>query len=196
MADIIALYGSPRRKGNTASLLDKAVLGAQDQGASVESVFLRDLEISPCLEIYTCTETGECAIQDDYQALQNKILAARGIMLASPIFFYTVSTHTKAFMDRCQCLWVKKYWIDGIPFGKGEVRRRGLFISAGASHGKKLFDGVLLTIKYFFDVFDADVWEKLLYRGLDQSDDVEKHPEYLEEAYKTGQRMARELSAS
>jgi len=194
MADIVALYGSPRRKGNTATLLDRAVQGARDEGAAVERIFLRDLQISPCLEIYACTKDGECAIQDDYQTVQKKLLDAQGIMLASPIFFYTVSAHTKALMDRSQCLWVKKYWIDGVEFGKGTFRRKGLFVSAGASHGKRLFEGVLLTVKYFFDVFDAELWEKLLYRGLDQRHDAEKHPEYLEEAYTTGRRMAREIS--
>jgi multimeric flavodoxin WrbA len=183
---IIAIYGSPRRKGNTATLLKKAVEGAQDSGADVEEIVLRDLKISPCLEIYGCLQAGECAIKDDFQMVRDKILNSRGLILASPVFFYTVSSHTKMLMDRFQSLWVKKYWVDKAPKGQQVNSRKGLFISVGATRGKKLFDGMLLSIKYFFDVLDMELWKTLLYRQLDFQDDVLKHPEYLEEAYQAG----------
>jgi len=191
MKNILAIYGSPRRKGNTASLLKRAVEGALQAGAQVEEVVLRDLKISPCLEIYGCRKTGRCAIQDDFQGLYDRLLSCDGLMLASPIFFYTVSAHTKILMDRCQSLWVKKYWVDKNPFSPKIVKRKGLFIAVGATRGKKLFDGALLTVRYFFDTFDAELWQSLLYRGLDFEGDIFKHPEYLQEAYSSGQALAR-----
>lgn len=190
MGKILAIYGSPRRRGNTAALLEQAVQGARDAGAEVEEFVLRDLRISPCLEIYGCKKDGRCVIQDDFQILYDKLLACRGLMLASPIFFYTVSAHTKLFMDRCQSLWVKKYWLDKVPFGSRQAKRRGLFIAAGATRGKKLFDGVLLTVKYFFDTLDMELWRSLLYRGLDFEGDVLQHPEYLEEARLAGRQLS------
>ena len=193
MINIAAIYGSPRTKGNTALLLKQAVKGAREAGAHVEEIFLRNLKISPCLEIYGCKTTGRCAIQDDFQNVQDILLASDGIMLASPIFFYTVSAHTKIFMDRCQSLWVKKYWIDQVLPGKWEPKRKGLFISVGATRGKKLFDGPLLTVKFFLDVLDAELWRSLLYRGLDFEGDVLKHPEYLAEAFESGHSLARTL---
>ncbi|MGD2097019.1 MAG: flavodoxin family protein [Desulfobacterales bacterium] len=186
---IIAIYGSPRRKGNTATLLKKAVEGARDAGADVEELVLRDLKLSPCLEIYGCLEAGECAIKDDFQKVRDKILDSQGLMLASPVFFYTVSSHTKILMDRFQSLWVKKYWVDKTPSHKQNNTRKGLFIAAGATRGKKLFDGMLLTVKYFFDVLDMELWKSLLFRQLDYQDDVLKHPEYLQEAYDTGKQF-------
>ena len=96
-------------------------------------------------------------------------------------------------MDRCQSLWVKKYWIDKVPFGQWEPKRKGLFISAGATKGKKLFNGVLLTVKYFFDVLDMELFGSLLYRGLEFEEDVLRHPEYLEEAYDAGKGLAKAL---
>jgi multimeric flavodoxin WrbA len=188
--NIVALYGSPRRKGNTATLLKKAVEGARDGGADVEEIVLRDLKLSPCLEIYGCLQTGECAIKDDFQKVRDKILDAEGLMLTSPVFFYTVSAHTKILMDRFQSLWVKKYWVDKTSPEQQTHTRKGLFISAGATKGKKLFDGMLLTVKYFFDVLDMALWQSLLYRQLDFQDDVLKHPEYLQEAYDAGKRFA------
>jgi multimeric flavodoxin WrbA len=190
MAQITALYGSPRRQGNTSRLLRQAVAGARDQGAAVNEITLRDVKMAPCMEIYGCTREGECTIQDGFQQVRDSILASRGIMLASPIFFYTVSAHTKIFMDRCQSLWVKKYWIEGLPKGRWSATRQGLFISAGATKGQKLFDGALLTVRYFFDVIDTRLWKSLLYRGLDFEDDILEHPDYLQEAYEAGWHLA------
>jgi len=193
MKSILAIYGSPRRKGNTALLLKRAVEGAQEAGADVEEIVLRDLKMSPCLEIYGCKETGRCAIKDDFQGVYDKLLACQGLMLASPIFFYTVSAHTKILMDRCQSLWVKRYWLEKTPFGKMEFKRKGLLICAGATKGKRLFDGVLLTVRYFFDALDMELWNSMLYRELDFEGDVLKHPEYLEAAYTAGKQFFRAL---
>jgi multimeric flavodoxin WrbA len=194
MASILAIYGSPRRKGNTALLLKRAVEGAREAGAHVEEVVLRDLKMSPCLEIYGCKETGRCAIKDDFQAVYDKLLACQGLILASPIFFYTVSAHTKILMDRCQSLWIKRYGLEKAAFGKKEFKRKGLFISAGATKGKRLFDGVLLTVRYFFDALDMGLWNSLLYREMDFEGDVLKHPDYLEEAHATGKRFSQALN--
>jgi len=193
MAQIVAIYGSPRRRGNTATLLKHAVKGAADAGAQVNEIILRDLKMSPCLEIYACKKEGKCAIKDDFHNVVDQILSADGLILASPIFFYSVSAHTKILMDRCQSLWVKKYWIDKVPFGQWEPRRKGLFISAGATKGKKLFNGVLLTVKYFFDVLDMELFGSLLYRSLEFEGDVLKYPEFLEEAYEAGKALAKAL---
>ncbi len=126
MANVLAIYGSPRRKGNTSLLLKRAVEGAREAGGNVEEIELRDLKMSPCLEIYGSRETGRCAIKDDFQGVYDKLLACDGLMLASPIFFYSVSAHTKILMDRCQSLWVKKYWIEKKPFGKKEFKKKPL----------------------------------------------------------------------
>jgi multimeric flavodoxin WrbA len=190
MSSILAIYGSPRRKGNTSLLLKQAVQGAKEQGAEVEEVVLRDLKMAPCLEIYGCKKDGRCVIKDDFQGVYDSLLACQGIMLASPIFFYTVSAHTKILMDRCQSLWAKRYLVEKAVRGRGERTKKGLFVSVGATGGKRLFEGTLLTVRYFFDVCDAEFWRYLLYRSLDFEGDVLKHPEYLQEAYNAGKELA------
>jgi multimeric flavodoxin WrbA len=189
MIKILAIYGSPRRKGNTSELLKRAVQGATESGAQVEEIFLRDLKISPCLEIYGCKKTGRCVINDDFQDVYDKILSSHGIILASPIFFYMVSAHTKILMDRCQSLWVKKYWLKNMPIENKSNTKKALFISVGATRGKRLFDGVLLGVRYFFDAIDVELWKSILYRGLDLEGDVLTHPDYLEEAYSSGKEL-------
>jgi len=190
---IVAFYGSPRRRGNTATLLKQAVAGARDADAQVDEIVLRDLKLSACLEIYSCKRDGECRIRDDFQAVRDRVLACQGLMLASPIFYYAVSAHTKILMDRFHSLWVKKRWVDAGPNRAPVVRRKGLFISAGATHGKRLFDGTLLSVRYFFDTLDTDLWQALLYRGLEHEGEAQEHPDYLHEAYQAGRNLAEAL---
>jgi multimeric flavodoxin WrbA len=194
MIRIVAVNGSPRRKGNTALLVREAVQGAREAGAQVEEVILRDLDMSPCLEIYGCRKSGRCVIKDDFGPLQDQLVAAQGLILGSPIFFYTVSAHTKILMDRCQSLWVKKYWIDNVPHNHWAPTRKGIFISVGATRGRRLFDGAMLSVKYFFDVLDMELYRPLLYRGLDFEGDVLKHPEYLIEARMAGSGLVEALA--
>ena len=193
MPRIVAIYGSPRRPGPTATLLKQSVRGATEAGATVSEFILRDLKMSPCLEIYACKEAGLCAIKDDFGKVRDHLIEAKGIMLASPIFFYTVSAQIKILMDRCQSLWVKKYWIDKVPFRQWTATRKGLFISAGATRGKKLFDGALMSVHSFFAVLDTDLWQSLLYRGLDFEGDVHQFPQYMEECYLAGQQLVEAL---
>lgn len=184
---VIAVYGSPRKKGNSARLLDSFVQGVEQAGGEVKKFYLCQLKIHPCVEDYYCRQGGECSIKDDFQLLRDEILAASGLVLASPIFFYSVTAQTKIFIDRFQSLWVKKYFIDKVPFGRGQVRGKGVFISVGATKGKKLFDGTLLTIKYFFDTLDMELSRALLYRGLDGPDDILEHEDFLKETKQAGQ---------
>lgn len=195
MSRIVAIYGSPRRRGNTAALLGEAVRGAAEAGVEVHEVVLRDLKMSPCLEIYGCKKDGRCVIQDDFQPLLERLETAEAVMLASPIFFYTVSAHTKILMDRCQSLWVRKYWVEDPAARAAAPRRPGLFIAAGATRGRRLFDGTLLTVRYFFDVLDLELWRHLCYRGLDHEGEAAGHTEYLSEAYQAGRNLAAALDA-
>ncbi len=183
---ITAIYGSPRRQGNTARLLKSAVAGARSVGAEVTEFVLRDLKISPCLEIYACRKEGCCAIKDDFHDLSAALSAADATILASPIFFYAVSAHTKIMMDRFQSLWVKKYWLEQKPLERSNNSKPGLFLAVGASHGPRLFAGARMSVKYFFDTFDTFLWRSLTYKGLDGADEILEHPEYLEEARLAG----------
>jgi len=184
---VLGILGSPRREGNTEILLDEALRGASDHGGLCEKIVLRDLKITPCLEIYKCAEDGVCAIQDEMQGLFPKIIQAERLLLASPIFFYSVPALAKAMIDRCQSLWVKKYILK-LPVSP-IADRKGVFISVAATRGKKLFDGVRLTVQYFFDAIDVAYSDELFVRGADEKGEVRDQPEALKAAYDLGQRL-------
>jgi multimeric flavodoxin WrbA len=186
---VLGIMGSPRRQSNTEILLDKALEGARDAGAEVEKVVVSNLKISPCLEIYACLKDGNCAIKDDMQALYEKLLEADHIIFASPIFFYGITSQAKAVIDRCQALWVRKHVLG---MGKNDKRvRRGVFISVGATRGTKLFDGAVLTVKYFFDAIGVKYSGDLLIRAIDNKGQIREHPTALEDAFRLGQKLVR-----
>jgi multimeric flavodoxin WrbA len=186
---VLGIMGSPRRQSNTEILLDKALEGAREAGAEVEKVLVSKLKISPCLEIYACRKDGDCAIKDDMQLLYKKLLEADHIIFASPIFFYGITSQAKAVIDRCQALWVRRHVLG---MGKEDKRvRRGLFISIGATRGTKLFDGAVLTVKYFFDAIGVKYSGDLLVRGIDNKGQIKEHSEALEDAFRLGQELVR-----
>jgi len=186
---VLGIMGSPRRQSNTEILLDRALEGAREAGAEVEKVLVSKLKISPCLEIYACRKDGNCAIEDDMQLLYKKLLEADHIIFASPIFFYGITSQAKAIIDRCQALWVRRHVLG---MGKEDKReRRGVFISIGATRGKKLFDGAVLTVKYFFDAIGVKYSGDLLVRGIDNKGQIKEHSEALEDAFRLGQELVR-----
>jgi multimeric flavodoxin WrbA len=186
---VLGIMGSPRRQSNTEILLDKALEGAREAGAEVEKVLVSKLKISPCLEIYACRKDGNCAIKDDMQSLYKKLLKADHIIFASPMFFYGVTSQAKAIIDRCQALWVRRHVLG---MGKEDKReRRGVFISIGATRGKKLFDGAVLTVKYFFDAIGMKYSGDLLIRGIDNKGQIKEHSAALEDAFRLGQELVR-----
>lgn len=184
---VLGIMGSPRRQSNTEILLDRALAGAKKMGAAVEKVAVSELKVHPCLEIYACRKDGKCAIKDDMQQLYEKLLEADHIVFASPIFFYGLTSQAKAIVDRCQALWVRKYVL-GI--GKEDRRiRRGVFISVGATRGERLFDGVVLTVKYFFDAIGVKYAGDLLIRGIDGKAQIKEHSAALQDAFRLGQQL-------
>jgi multimeric flavodoxin WrbA len=187
--NVLGIMGSPRRQSNTEILLDKALEGARETGAGVEKVLVSKLKISPCLEIYACRKDGNCTIKDDMQLLYKKLLEADHIIFASPIFFYGITSQAKAVVDRCQALWVRRHVLG---MGKEDKReRRGVFISVGATRGTKLFDGAVLTVKYFFDAIGVKYSGDLLVRGIDNKGQIEEYPAALEDAFRLGQELVR-----
>jgi multimeric flavodoxin WrbA len=186
---VLGIYGSPRKGGNTELLLRELLRGCRGVGAEVEEVFLRDLKITPCLEIYACRKDGKCPIHDDMESLYPKLVEADLLALASPIFFYAVSAHVKAFIDRCQAMWARKYLLNQ-AIAPGRPQRKGVFLAVGGSKGSKIFDGPLLTMKYFFDSLDISFYRSLLFKEIDGKGEILEHPTALAEAFALGKELA------
>jgi multimeric flavodoxin WrbA len=186
---VLGIFGSPRKGGNTDLLLEEALKGAIQEGAQVERIHLADLHVLPCKECHGCDRTGECIVEDDMQAIYPKLMEADIVFLASPIFFYGITGWAKALVDRSQAIWVRKYLLKDPSFSTEVKKRKGFFISVGATKGQKLFEGAILTVKYFFDAIHAEYAGDLLVRGLDAKGDILKQPDALRQAFEAGRNL-------
>lgn len=102
---ILAFNGSPRKKWNTATLLEKALEGAASQGAETELIHLYDLDFKGCKSCFACkTKDGEsygrCAVKDDLTPVLKKVEGADAIILGAPIYFLDVTGEMRSFMER------------------------------------------------------------------------------------------------
>ncbi len=97
---ILGLSCSPRKQGNTVTLLEEALKGAQQEGAEAELYSVSGKKIEPCDGCWSCTKTGECHVKDDMQGLYDKLLEADGIIFGTPIYFHGMASQTKTIIDR------------------------------------------------------------------------------------------------
>lgn len=185
---VLGIMGSPRLKSNTDLLLDQALRGAQEAGAETEELIVDRLKIAPCREYYGCLRDGNCVIVDDMVNIYPKLLSSEIIIVASPIFFYGLSAQVKALIDRCQALWARKHVL-GIAPPDGD--RRGALIAVGATSGDRLFDGAVLTTKYFFRTIGVSYAEELLVRNVDKRAEIREHPAKLAAAHELGRRLVK-----
>ena len=189
---VLGIMGSPRIKGNTDLLLEEALKGAKSQGAEVEKIVVDKLKISPCKEYLGCFKDGNCVIRDDMDDIYPKLLGADVVIIASPMFFYGVSSQAKALIDRCQALWARKHILkQSLPNGG----RKGAFIAVGATKGKRLFEGAILTVKYFFEAIGVEYADELLIRGVDARGEIKEHPIALSDAFELGKRVVQAKKA-
>ena len=102
---IVAINGSPRKKGNTATLLVKALEGAASQGAETKLVHLYDLTYKGCISCFSCklkggVSYGKCAYRDELSPLLEEIQDADALLLGSPIYFDEVTGSMRSFLER------------------------------------------------------------------------------------------------
>ncbi|GBE12096.1 putative NAD(P)H-dependent FMN-containing oxidoreductase YwqN [bacterium BMS3Bbin14] len=185
---VLFILGSPRSGGNTELLLKPVMQGVIDAGSGSELVRPAELDIHPCLACGGCTETGVCVVQDDMQQLYDKIDNADRIVVGSPIYFYGVTAQAKAFIDRCQALWSRKYLLGKRPAGNKTVRK-GYFVGVAATMGERVFEGAIMTVRYGLDAMDFSYAGELLVRGVDKKGEIARFAEDLERAYRFGHDM-------
>lgn len=185
---ILGLQGSPRKKGNSHYLLTTFMTEARKSGAITKVIDVTRRDIRPCLELIVCEKKGYCPIEDDMQReIYALIRQADLIVMASPVFFYSVTAQLKALIDRCQTLWARKYKLR--LSDPNSPWRRGLLLAVGATRGKELFTGLELTAKYFFDAVDAACEESLTYPGIEGPEDLKQHPDMPRQVSKEVKRL-------
>ena len=193
--DILALHLSPRKEGNSAILLDAFIKGAESDGASVKRFSVADLEIKGCVECGSCEKDGNCVIPDDMQTLYPYLAETPLVVVSTPLFFYDVPAQGKAIIDRIQAIWCRRYVLNQTK--EERPGTCGFLLALGATKGKDLFIPVTLAMKYFFDAMSLPKkFDSLCYRQVEAAGDINKHEDYLREAYEAGRAFAKKRAGA
>ncbi|MCP4722278.1 MAG: flavin reductase, partial [Desulfobacteraceae bacterium] len=152
----------------------------ESHGAKTQVIHPEKLDIQPCRELIVCEKKGFCPIRDEMEEKGYPLVKkADVVVLASPVFFYNVTAQVKCFIDRCQMFWGRRYKLRLLD--PDLYYRQGFLLAVGASGGKRLFEGVELTAKYFFDAISADYSGSLTYRNVEDAGDIIPRPELSKE---------------
>jgi len=172
---ILGIIGSPRKGGNTETLVDEVLEGAKEAGGTIEKVLLNALDIKPCQACNSCYKTGFCIQNDDMSELLKKMERSEIWILGTPIYWWGPTAQFKAFIDR----WYhpkhqefkKKQVILVIPLGGGNERY--------ARHTVGMFEDILSYLS-------IDLYEKIIAPGFNKRGEVRSSPNILEKAHNTG----------
>ena len=173
-AAIRAFVCSPRAGGNTDTMAHHFLQGVRAAGGSAEVTHLRDYTVLPCAACRCCAEEANAGCRldgrDDVAALFRQIEEAPLVCMLSPIFFYHLPAQLKCLIDRAQRYWERRQR----QFAKRRPPARpGLVgLVAARTRGDKLFAGSILTLKYFFELFDIRAMNGCRLTGYDQPDDL------------------------
>ena len=166
--------GKPSKKGNTRFLLSEFLEEAQRLGATTQMIEVCQKKIEPCMEYVLCEKKGICPIDDDMKhEIYPLLRKADVVVAATPIFFYNTTAQLKALIDRSQTLWARKYKLHLTD--PNRKWRKGYTLAVGATRGKNLFEGLHLTMKYFYDAVGAEYAGSLTYREIEKPGGMERH---------------------
>jgi multimeric flavodoxin WrbA len=97
---ILGINGSPRKKGNTETMIDEVLAGAKEAGAITDKISLYDLDISPCIGCNSCKDNGTCSIKDDMVLVYDKMRESDVFIMGTPIYYWGPTGQFKSFFDR------------------------------------------------------------------------------------------------
>lgn len=194
--NVLGISGSPRKGGNTETLLDAFLAGVEEAGAEKQKVILRDLEFTSCKGCNACHKTGECVLKDDLTPLFDEIIAADILALASPIYSMGITAELKAFIDRGQVYWARKFILKNLYFDYQHIQRhKGFFISTAGQNWDHVFDGAYPVITAFFNDIGFEYTDNIIANNMDEYKGIKGHPTALEEAKRRGRKAVGELQS-
>lgn len=194
MKKILAIMGGPRKGHSTERLLDQFLQGVSDSDKEVEikKVYIRDLDINHCIGCAYCERTGRCFMTDDMDMLYKDFDKTDAVIIASPIFFNSVTSYTKAMIDRCQIFWSSKYVLKDSSIDRNK-KRFGYFLSvAGAPDEHAEFDSAKAVIEYFFRAINTQYRGDIFKGNTDKVKSFEDK-ELMKKTYEEGKKFLKDF---
>ena len=172
---VLILSGSPRKGGNSDVLCDEFMRGAKESGHEVEKIRVSEKKIGYCMGCYYCEKSGgKCAIADDMAEVLQKIIDADVLVLASPVYFYSIDAQLKALIDRTVARWT-------------EVKNKEFYYIATCADGEKQScERTFECFRGYADCVDGAVERGVIYgTGVYEKGEIFGTP-YMQQAYEMG----------
>lgn len=169
---LLAVAGSPRRHGNSDALLAACVEGAVSAGAQVDTLVVAQSGVGVCTGCNNCSKGGECTVLDGMQGIYPRIDAADAIVVATPVYFASVPATLKAFYDRCQPYWARRYVL-GRP---APARRPGALLLVGGGGDPYGHECAVTTTRSVFAVLALDYLHELVAEADARGDVAAQEP--------------------
>ncbi len=176
---VFIISSSPRRQGNSDLLCDEFARGTADAGNEVTKIFLKDKKINYCTGCGYCFDNrGKCSQKDDMLELKDKMIEADVIVMATPIYFYTMAGQLKTFIDR-NC------------FFYTQLKSKDFyFIMTAADGAKSAMDRTMEEFRGYLSCLDRVKEKDILYGvGAWNKGDI-KSSKAIKEAYEMGRKVS------
>lgn len=175
MKNVVIISSTPRLNGNSEILAKEFARGAIESGNKVELINLRDYKLNYCIGCYACHKTGKCFQQDEMNEIAEKLLNANVIVLATPVYFYSMSGQLKVFIDRL----VPSY---------EKIKADIYLIAAQWDNNKEIMNNTFEAIRGCTrDCFKECTEKGVIYGfGLNNTKDALNHSDYMSQAYSLG----------
>ncbi|HYA14633.1 MAG TPA: flavodoxin family protein [Syntrophales bacterium] len=178
---VLVLLGSPRKKGNSAILADQIAKGAKSVGVKVETLFIHGMKISPCKSCYACQKPNSrgCSIKDDMQTVYRKLREADAWVIASPVYWFTMSAQTKLWMDRCFAL---------LPYASEVFADKRIAIAMSYGDNDPFKSGCVNALRTFQDAYGyvQACIVGMVYGSAMDAGEIEKNKALMKEAEELG----------
>jgi multimeric flavodoxin WrbA len=181
---VLVLLGSPRKKGNSALLAQSIAAGAESVGARVETLFIHGMKIAPCSSCYACQKPNSngCAINDGMQIVYKKLLASDAWIIASPVYWFTMSAQTKLWMDRAFAL---------LPRAENAFAGKRIAVAMSYGDSDPFKSGCVNALRTFQDAY-AYVGASIVgmvYGSAMDAGEIKKNKSLMKEALELGKRL-------
>ena len=171
---VLIISSSPRRGGNSDTLCDQFMQGAADAGHAVRKIFLRDKHVNYCVGCGVCTTGKPCPQKDDAAEIIEAMLDADVIVMATPVYFYSVSAQLKTLIDRCCARYTEI------------TNKEFYFIIAAAEDNKAMMERTIDGFRGFLDCLEGPQEKGTVYGiGAWKVGEIKDTP-YMQEAYNMG----------
>jgi len=181
---VVALLGSPRRKGNSAILAERIARGARSAGAQIETLYIHGMKIAPCKSCYACQKPNSdgCSIDDDMNIVYKKLLESDAWIVASPVYWFTVSAQTKLWMDRSFAL---------LPRAEEAFTNKRIAIAMSYGDSDPFKSGCVNALRTFQDAYGyvGACIVGMVYGSAMDAGEIEKNKTLMKEAEEVGKRL-------